>query len=269
MFKKATMETYRTSTMSEPALEEILKTRFGHHRGIPENGYIPNSFNAIKDAVDTHPPFVEFDVSLVGKILKTGHPPQEPLDELSDVLGLFENKKTYPKIDIKPLTTSSTIHAIDKTLRIVKQKQITFALLNIGRGHLGRKEFIEIDKYITSKIQNDPAIQLNIDIARYRPYGAPIDKKFKQHIKKIGVALFSISPEIHEEHAETMLQLAQDYKITTVAFWLKSWPDVSNPQVKEKTIRNILALGKKYPTISILFDINAAHVIPTRKSPLL
>jgi len=122
MFKNVTMETYRTSTMPELTLEEILKTRFGHHRGIPENGHVPNSFNAIKDAVDTHPPFVEFDISLIDGTLKTGHPPQRPLDTLSDVLDLFEHTKTYPKIDIKPLKTSSLNDAIDQTLEILEKK---------------------------------------------------------------------------------------------------------------------------------------------------
>jgi len=248
-------------------LEEILKTRFGPHRGIMGNGYIQNSFDAIKAAVDLNPPFVEFDISLVDGILRTGHPPQKPLDKLTDVLCLFENKKTYPKIDIKPLTTSSTRNAIDQTLKIVRQKQIAFTLLNIGRGHLGKEEFVEIDKYAASKIQNSPAIRLNADVARFRPYGSPVDQATKQYLKSLGSALFSISPEVHKEDPETMVRLARDHGINTVAFWLQSWPAVSSPQVKEETVREIFALEKKYPDVSIFFDINQEYVIPNTKAP--
>jgi len=80
--------------------------------------------------------------------------------------------------------------------------------------------------------------------------------------------VFSISPEIHQEDIETIMELAQEHGINTVAFWLDTWPTVSNPQVSEETIRDMIALENKYPTISVFFDMNPSYVVPATKNRL-
>ena len=74
-------------------ISDVIRKRFGIHRGIESPYALPNSLNAIKSTINLHPTFIEFDVILDNGFVKTAHPPQQALDYLEDVLILFNENK--------------------------------------------------------------------------------------------------------------------------------------------------------------------------------
>lgn len=253
--------------MKRASLEEIVRKKFGFHRGFASEKYPENSLGAIRDAINREPPFVEFDVTLVDGEVWTRHPPREPLDKLDEVLSLFEGKKTYPKIDVK-LMGEPPPPAIDSVLSLVKQTRINFVLINVGLG-LGKRTkraignyrdyFMGAENYFATKVGNDPRIRLNIDLERYRPVGEEIDNDIESHVRGLGPLVYSISPEIHDEDRELVAQFVGRRKIGKLVFWLRGEPDVPNPKVTEETIRAALALEEKYD-LEVYFDINPSFI---------
>ncbi len=240
-----------------PSLDSLIKQKFGLHRGVYSNVSEENSLQAIKKAVDLEPLWVEFDIILGNdKELKTGHPPQA-LDKFKDVLLLFKEKKTYPKIDLK-LREEKKFYPfmINKTLDLVDSYGIKFTLISIT----GDKKYImEAQNYLFQKIKNNPKIKLNIDLTKYEE----IEKNFKKietHINHLKNIIYCLSPEIHKNNWDKNAQLAEKYQIKNICFWLRSW-DVLNPKVSEETIRKALELEKKY-NIEIYFDINPQYIKP-------
>lgn len=241
-------------------LDTIIRERFGIHRGTTHKGYIPNSLKAIRAAVSVSPPFVEFDISPIKGKLLTGHPPQRPVNEFHNALKIFDRKKeTYPKIDVKIGLGKAVPEIIDQVLNSIQQRQIKFSLINI-HGGIDRNDIIQAEVYLASKIVNNPKVKLNIDPARYRPSGKIINHEILDNVKKLGNAVFSISPEIHEENHQVMAGFAEECDIGKIVFWLKGWPDVPNPKVSETIIRKAILLEKDYP-VSVYFDINPVHIV--------
>lgn len=242
-------------TMNLP-LDNLIKQRFGLHRGMCSNILEENSLQAIKKAVDLKPPWVEFDIILSdNKELKTGHPPQS-VGNFEEILKLFKNKKTYPKIDIKlHKEIELCFFMVNEVLNLLNFYNIKFALISITGN---RKNIIESQNYLFQKIKNNPKIKLNIDLAKYRK-SEKNTKEIENHIENLKDVIHSLSPEIHEEDWETNAQFAEKYQIKNLCFWLRSWPDVPNPKVSEKTIRKALELEKKY-NIKIYFDINPQYI---------
>ena len=243
-------------------LNNIVQEKFGLHRGAINKGFVPNSIKAIRKAIELRPPFVEFDIRLSKDKLHTGHPPQRPINVFGNVIKLFERKrKTYPKVDIKLRFAGSTLKTIDQVLNIVEQSRIKFTLINLGkRKSATRKEVMQAEIYLVSKIIGNDAIKLNIDLGRYRSPGQPITPSINNHVKKIKNTIFSFSAEIHEENPQTIFRFAKKHGINAVVFWLKGWPDEPNPQVSEEAIHKALLLENKYPA-SIYFDINPVYVV--------
>ncbi|MHA1283272.1 MAG: hypothetical protein ACTSQP_12265 [Promethearchaeota archaeon] len=236
-------------------ITQIIKERFGVHRGLESPYALPNSKEAIKSAVDLHPAFVEFDVILENNEVKTAHPPQKPLDKLDDFIGIFNENNTFPKIDIK-LKADSFPVLIDKVVEIAKK--LKFVLLNVS-GFKTRKEVIKAEDYCAEKIRNVPNIKLNIDLARYRPPGKELDNEIEDHIENIKDVVFSVSPEIHEENWDLIMRICVKYNIKNCCFWLRGWPDVPDPKVEITTIYKAVELENKY-NVKIYFDINLNHI---------
>jgi len=221
---------------------------------------VPNSLKAINAALNFEPPFIEFDVILVDGHILTGHPPQKPLDSLNNILDLFSNKKTYPKIDIKRYSDESLSMTVNKVINIIEQKQINFTLISIGMEKNNKEDVMNMEAYSVRRIASNPKIKLNIDIAKYRSANGEIKKDIKKHVKKLGDSVLSISPEIHDADWDSVAQFACEHNINKVMFWLREWPHVINPKVTEKTIRKALMLENKYP-ITVYFDINYKYLI--------
>ncbi len=235
-----------------------IRERFGIHRGLTDNVYKQNSLEAIKAAIDLNPSFVEFDVMLFDDEVKTGHPPQQPLEEFERVLYLFKNKKTYPKIDIKLTKNKHCFAFIDKVIGVINQTRINFVLINVG-GYGTRMQFMRAEKYFDKKVRDSHRIRLNIDLARYRNPEEDVDKGIRKHVERLKNIIYSISPEIHEENMKIIAEFAKKHRIKIICFWLRGWPDVPKPRVAEEIIRNALVLEKNYP-IKVYFDINPWHV---------
>lgn len=242
----------------ELPLEEIVKERFGIHRGIASKENPENSLEAIKAAVECEPPFVEFDVVLVDGEVRTGHPPQEPMEKLEEVLPLFERKKPYPKIDIKLKKGEPYPPIIDRTVKIINLLRKDFTLINIGgRGTgIGRDFFMQVEKYLATKTRDNLKIRLNIDLARYRPARGEIDEGIKEHVRSLGNFIYSVSPELFVKDIDEVAQFAQEYRIPYIVFW-RSCPNV--PKGSRETIRAALALEDRYP-VKVFFDINPTFI---------
>lgn len=241
------------SSIKNLVLKEIIKQRFGIHRGL-ETHAEPNSLKAIQYAVALKPVFVEFDVTYADDVIKTGHPPQEPLDKLEDVLSVFEESKTYPKIDIKLKNYEQYSIVIDNVLKLVSQTDIDFVLINVS-GLNDRDCVMEVENYLSVKIRNNPKIRLNIDLAKYKG----IDDCVKKHVNKLGDVIYSVSPEIHEENWDKTIRFAEKNNIENCYFWLRGSPDTTNPDVTEETIQKALSLEEKY-NVKIYFDISPPYI---------
>ena len=76
-------------------LSKEVKKRFSVHRGLYNSLEDQNSIMAIKKGIEESPPLLEFDVVYYEGGFWTAHPPQDPLDDLGEVLDLFKGKKTY------------------------------------------------------------------------------------------------------------------------------------------------------------------------------
>lgn len=248
----------------ELPLEEIVKTRFGIHRGLVSEGNPANSLGAIRAAIVLDPPFAEFDVGLFNGAIGTGHPPDKPQDRLEEVLPLFGEKKTYPKVDIK-LMGEPFRPVIDAALPLIKQTRINFVLVCFStlksKENIRRDYFMQAEAYFAEKVGPTQKIGLSIDLARYRPPRGAINGGFgiREHVGKLGGLVYCISTEIHEEDRERVAQFAQEHKIGQLHFWLRGWPDVPNPSVSEETLRPALALEDRYP-VKVYFDLNPAFI---------
>ena len=232
-----------------------IEQRFGVHKGLDTHAK-PNSLKAIQEAIDLKPVFVEFDVMSINGIIKTGHPPQEPLDKLEDVLSLFEGHETYPKIDIKLKNNGLYSVVTDKVLELVNQASIDFTLINMD-GKEGSYQ-AKAENYFFAKVRNNPEIKLNIDLARYRKPGCRIDS-IKKHVKGLGSIIYSVSPEIHEENWDEVLRFAEKHHIKNCCFWLRNHSGAFNPKVTVETIRKALSLEKEYD-VKIYFQINLNYI---------
>lgn len=233
-----------------------IEQRFGVHRGLDTHAK-PNSLKAIQESVALKPVFVEFDVMSINGIIKTGHPPQEPLDNLEEVLSLFKGHETYPKIDIKLKNDGLYSIVTDKVLELVNQASIDFTLINMD-GKEGNYQ-TRAENYFFAKVRNNPKIKLNIDLARYRKPGCRIDKSIKKHVNGLGNIIYSISPEIHEENWDKVLRFAEKHRIRNCCFWLRNHSGAFNPQVTVETIRKALSLEKEY-NVKIYFQINLNYI---------
>jgi len=256
----------RNRNWTRASLEEIIARRFGIHRGIESPYAKSNSLKAIRAAVALEPPFVEFDVMSSDSGIKTGHPPQESLDDLEDVLLLFEGKATYPKVDIKLRSSEPAYPTIKKVVGLAKRFNIHFALVNISAdiAGSGAREFImHAQNRFAEIVRGNPKLRLSIDLARYRDPRTKVDEEIREHVRRLGNIVNSIASEIHEDDMEDVAEFAEEFAIGNITFWLRSWPDVSHPKVAEETIRRALQLEEKYP-LKVFFDINHTSVKDAR-----
>ncbi len=222
-----------------------LKSLICYHRGVSEKGDIPNSYEAIKNAIQKKPLLVEFDIFLHKGELYTGHPPHEPVDKFKDVIRLFTRKSTSPKVDIKVKGDYRT--SVKKVLD--ELKNIRLALINIG-GIKGKLS-MEAEEYLASHSGSN--VMINIDLARYGK------EEFAEHLKRIKNKVLSISPEINESNWEYVFKIAKKYDIPVCDFWLRGWPDVKNPSISERKILEAFLAGRKQGLI-VLFDLNPFFV---------
>ncbi len=245
-----------------PDLNTLIKQKFGLHRGIYSNPSKENSIQAIEKAIDLRPLWVEFDVGLANnKELKTGHPPRRLVASFSKALSLFQNKETYPKIDLKIGEKRKYPQMINTILELINQYKIDFTLINIS-GTENRYQIIEAHNYLFKKIKNNPKIRLNVDLAdlvNSKTLKREIDKETENHIKNSRNIIHSLSLEIHEEDWNKNAQFAEKHQIKNLYFWLRGWPEVLNPGVSKETIRKALELENKY-NIEVYFDINPQYI---------
>lgn len=258
--------------MSSPTLSQtIVEQKFGCHRGHNFDFHKQNSLNAIKSAIAQNRSFVEFDVTYQNGNIKTGHPPQDSLDFLKDVLKVFRGSKTFPKVDLKLNQTNDDFTFIDDVIKFIGQCHIPFALLsmsNVWIRHEGvwekkknKKKLIQSYRYCTDKIKSCSGIKLSLEIAWLKKHGKKlIAKETKNHIKYLTQNLYCFAIEIHEGDWEETIQMAQEYNIPVIQFWLRGWPDVPHPQVNKSTILKAIDLENHYP-IKIYFDINPEYVV--------
>ncbi len=224
-----------------------LKSLICYHRGVSKIGDIPNSYEAIKNAIQKKPLLVEFDIFLHKGELYTGHPPHDPINKFKDVIKLFVGKSTFPKIDIK--VKKDYVTPIKKVLEELKNENIKFALINIG-GIKGKLS-MEAEEYLASHSGSN--VMINIDLARYGK------EEFAKHLKRIQNKVLSISPEINESDWEYVFKIAKKYDIPVCNFWLRGWPDVKNPSISERKILEAFLAGRKQGLI-VLFDLNPFFV---------
>jgi len=218
---------------------------------------LQNSISAIKAAIELSPVFIEFDIVFdpLTKRAMTSHPPQKPLDELELILQSFKGKKTFPKLDLKlkEETYKEFIKIIIKHINDFG----TYVLVNLSGFH-GEK-MMKIEEYFASKIKDLDFVQINIDLARYRKSNQLLNEKILKHIEQIKEKIGGISPEINEENWELVAELAEKFGIQKIYFWLRGWPDVKYPIIKQEMIFKALELEKKYK-IQVFFDINMNYV---------
>ncbi|MHA1689525.1 MAG: hypothetical protein ACTSYC_00735 [Promethearchaeota archaeon] len=245
-----------------PLISQIIKDRFGIHRGIESPYAMPNSLEAIKSAVDLKPVFVEFDVIPVNGDLKTAHPPQKPLNNLSEILSIFNGTPTFPKIDFK-LKEDTYKEAIDKLLELIKYSK-KFVLINLS-GIKKRNLIMDAECYLANIIMNYKHLRMNLDLARYRPPRQKLDTSTIAHLKNLADVVHSISLEIYEEDWDLVFETGINFGIKNFQFWLRGWPDVPHPKLKLKTILKALELEKKF-NVSVYFDINPNWIKGPKKS---
>ena len=249
--------------MHDLVLKKIIKKRFSCHRSIISDGFEENSLEAIRAAFKYNLPFIEFDIMLAddGK-MRTGHPPQKPADDLKDILSFFEEKQIYPKIDIKSKLPKQNKEAINKTLHIIGQQRIPFVLITLDNANLSSKDFMYYELFLANCIKNKPKIKLSIDLAKYKKETKNTDKQIKKHIKNLGSAIHTLAAEIHENDPDKIVKFAKENNIKTINFWLRGWPDVTEPMVSEETILSAFDLEQKYG-VKIYFDMHSEYVVPT------
>lgn len=246
--------------MQNSKLEKVIGEKFCFHRGTPLRKFKENSIEAIRVASKQSAPFIEFDVMLAddGKV-RIGHPPQEPAEELGDVLDLFDNKNFYPKIDIKQRALNRDTETTRLVLAKVKEKNLRFALITTDCSNKNRKDIMYYELAILNEIKNHPSIKLSIDLGKYKKKREAVDRGITEHLKKLYGSVHTLSAEVHESDPDEVGKFANEHGIKTINFWLKSWPDVINPRVSEETILSVLFLEKKYG-VKIYFDMHRWYV---------
>lgn len=241
------------------SLETIVKERFGFHRGFHSKERPENSLEAIKAALPFEPYDIEFDVTLVGSELWTGHPPQKPLDRLEEVLPLFKGKKTYPKVDLKLDLAKPCSVQIDPLVDRINRADLAFVLVNMGGvKRLNYQMKIDAQDYFAAAMRGNERVRLNVDLANFEDQ---IGGDVKEYINGLGGAAFSTCPEIYESDWEVEACLAEGCEIPQIHFhiWPRDWPDVPEPQINEGTIREALVLEERYP-IKVYFDMDPRRV---------
>lgn len=247
-----------------PDISEIIRTRFGCHRGYGFDRHEQNSLGAIRVAVERDPVFVEFDVIYHDHEPKTGHPPQRPLDPLDTVLESFRRSKTYPKVDLK-LNGDETDHVfIDKVRALISDKELSRALVTMGNGaekSMSGERYVHMYRFLFDELKDDTPIRLSFDLGKMKKYRSePFDKKFRSDLRYLAPKIDSLCLEIHEEDWEESARIAEDHGIPHVTFWLRSWPSVHNPRVETRTLLEALELERRY-CITVMFDIDPGYVV--------
>lgn len=249
-------------------LQIIDPNKLGYHRGRRSGEFEYNSLEAVGQALKHNPFFIEIDVQLAYEEVWTGHlPGQGPLSRLKDVLALFKNRVTLPKIDIKLL--GDDYQLIDKVVELIRQAELEqIVVINIDEGEDGligdgRLDCFAAELYLAEKASNNPGIQLNIDLAGYRKMGAD-DEKIEEHIEKLqeDIEIWSISPEIHEGEMEKSAELASKYGIQHIVFWVETTNDGQSEPVTQEDIERALDLERRYPLIQVYFDIDPQLLVP-------
>ena len=240
--------------------QEMIKERFTSHRGLYEKKKEQNSKAAIKNGLDKEPPFLEFDIVFRKGHFWTAHPPQKSLAKLTEILELFKNKQTFPKIDLKLNSKQDYHHVLDELVKLINKKEfLRFTLLNIG-GKVPIEHINNGREYFVDKIKTKGHIKLNVDPGKMGLFSYGLIKPIKKHMKKINKAVYSISPEIiYCKERKLIPKICKKYNIKHVMFWLRDWPDVKNPKIKEQEILEALEL-EKYG-LKVLFDVNPSCIV--------
>lgn len=247
-----------------PDISEIIKTRFGCHRGHDFDRHAQNSLGAIKAAVERNSVFVEFDVIYHDHEPKTGHPPQRPLDPLDTVLESFGRGKTYPKIDLKLSGDESDYIFIEKVRILISDKKLSHAVITMGSGSEKRmtgERYVHMYRFLFDKLKDDTSIRLSFDLGKMKkPAPESFDKRFRSDLRYLAPKIDSLCLEIHEEDWEESARTAEEHGIPHVTFWLRSWPSVRHPRVETRTVLEALELERRY-RITVMFDISPEYVV--------
>ncbi len=160
---------------------------------------------------------------------------------------------------IKDVTEEEHLKNIAKlNQEIIKKASFRIYIVNEN----GIIEFVNNAIIKMSGTSREQFIGMNVfELPTYKkkPKGK-IDEEIKKHIRMLGSALYSISPEIHEEDWNCVLKFAKENRIKNCQFWLRGWPDVPNPKVKAETIMKAMNLEEKYG-VKIYFDINPEYIV--------
>ncbi|MHA1340556.1 MAG: hypothetical protein ACTSRZ_10060 [Promethearchaeota archaeon] len=248
---------------------QVIRDRFGIHRGLESPYAPPNSLKAIKSAIDLNPVFIEFDVIYFEGRAVTAHPPQKPLDDLREVMALFKGKTTFPKLDLK--FDDKTYKKLTKIVVEILKDFDSYALVNLS-GVKGRYKIFEVEEYFVNQIKDLPFVRINIDFARFRKikndFHEAIDKETEQHLKKIKDYIDAVSLEIYEEDWDYIIKMGLRFEIHNYYFWLRGWPDVKHPVIHIDVIKKAIELEKKH-NINVYFDINTNYIEDLNKIIIL
>lgn len=246
--------------MGETTFETIIKTKFSSHRGEPSLGVEENSLAAISAAFALKPPFIEFDiVAAPDGIIRTGHPPQRPMDPLDEVLELFRDQSPYPKIDIKPTAEKEFRDTIDKTLNIVISKKLPMTLITLERGDMPLGEYLSLQRHLAERVREDPHIRLSIDITRFD--GMEGKAVIEEHMQALEGTIATVAAKIYENDFDIVGRFTAKYGVENIEFGFWGLPVGSNPSVSEQVIREALELEERYG-VTVYFDINRRYVLP-------
>lgn len=192
--------------MNQNIKTEFYK-RFCPHRGVGSE----NTLQGIRNAVLQQPFLSEFDVRPYNGRLHLGHPPDLNLDTtLEDILVLFENVTTIPKIDLK-LDDNTFKDGLEMLISQAKSTSRKI-LVNID-GELSTAKFMQAEAFLLDNTSKN--ILLNIDLIRYKNIS---NEDIEQHINSLARAPFSLSPNI-ESDFDQVISFVQKHGINQSHFW--------------------------------------------------
>lgn len=253
------MNQHKNGIPTPSTLDELMAARFGIHRGIASAEAPENSKEAIRCAIDAGPVFVEFDVrySDADHSLRTGHPPQEPLDRIEDILPLFEQRDVYPKIDVKLSTGGDDHWMLDTVIQQVERTDLDFVLVNIG-GVQNPQHAVQAESYFCEQTVDNPIFRLNIDLARYRSRDAQGEPELAPsigtHMSQYADRIYSVSPEIRVEDWDATAEFCIRHGISVVCFWLGA------STIEASTLLQAMRLESEHSGLQVYFDISPNRV---------
>ena len=252
-----------------------ISERICPHRGRFESEDQENTVNAIRDAVELNPYFVEFDIQKYNGGFSSGHPPTMVTGDegkFENILRVYveharhvqkndQNFKriTFPKIDLKLNGKEDYQEVIDSLVPVLAHPEyeaIPFYLVNIG-GVSGEIYASALSYFARRSGKLKQRVRLNVNLEQL---GTSDEKMIGQAMTLLGDLIFSVSPEIHTaDVGEDLLLFLRRHQIEQLHFWLLGPPSDTNPRVYLNTLRYALAWDKSN-NLAVYFDINPRYI---------